>query len=222
VPKVRAWIGSCVAAIAILLATAQAYAAGTVQPHWYVTGILQFTLTPNYTSGYGSVPASFGTQATPSPGAGACLQACAVDFGTVEQGTTYLYKYAAHLNVVTNDPNGFYVYGEGAADFNQYSGSGSGNTMPLNGTLYYLPSTASGDTNTGYSSSYPFAVTGGSVSSVSYATAPTITYGTFPTPIINSGVASADLYQDYQMKVPYAATPGVGYYVWIVYTVVPK
>lgn len=219
----RAWIGSFVLAIAALLASAPVHAAGTVNVHWYVTGILKISLTPNYNSGYGPILATFGTPGTPAPGAGACLQGCAVDFGTVQQGSTYLYKYAAHLNVFSNDMSGFYVYAQGAADFNQYAGAGSGNTMALSGTLFYLPSSASGDSNTGFSASYPFNVTSGAVnpSSPSYTVAPTIAYGAYPAPIINSAAETADIYQDYQMKVPYNAT-NVGYYAWVVYTVVPK
>jgi hypothetical protein len=217
---VRAWIGSCVIAIvAALLATAQACADGTVTVHFYTTGILKFTLTPNYNSGYGTVPATFGTPPAPAPGVNACYQGCTVDFGNVQQGGTYLYKYAAHISVLSNDLNGFYVYGEGAADFTD----GSGNSMPLGQTLFYLPSGATTDPNTGYSPGLAFAVTNGTVNPVSPSpvTAPTITYSAFPAPMANSTVANNDFYQDYQIKVPSAAATST-YYVWIVYTVVPK
>ena len=217
----RAWIGSVslavFAAIAVLfpLDAAASTASSPTTVSWYMTPTLQFTLTPNYTSGYGSVPASFGTQATPVAGAGACLQGCSVDFGVVQQGKTYLYKYAAKLSVNTNDTNGYNVYGEGTADFSD----GSGNTMSLAQSLFFLPSVASGDTNTGFSPSYPFSVTSGTVNPT---TPPTITYAVYPAPIASVATAgTSNVYEDYQIKVPYSATVS-SYSAWIVYTVVAK
>jgi hypothetical protein len=220
---VRAWIGSCMAAVIILVsapAAAWAGATGSVTVKYSLTPTIKFTLTPNYTSGFGSVQAVFGTQPTPTYGSAACLQGCAVDFGTVEAGFTYLYKYAAHLNVTTNDTNGFYVYGEGAANMTD----GSGDTIQINQALYYLPSVASGDMNTGYSPGFPFQVTSGTVnpSSPSPTTAPTISYAAYPAPIITAASGgTTDLYQDYEFKVPYSAAAST-FYVWIVYTVVPR
>ena len=219
----RAWIGSL--AIAILIAAAAwcpataSSATSSVTLKWYGQAVVKFSLTPNYASGYGTVKAVFGTQPTPAPGPDACLAGCAVDFGGVMGGIDYLYKYAAHLNIQTNDVSGVNVYGEGAADF---TNTGDGSTQVLNQTLYYLPSVASGDTNTGFSPSLPFYQTAGSVSGNSFGTAPTITYATYPSPMAQtSSAATADLYYDYQLKVPGAATGGQ-YYVWIVYTVVAK
>lgn len=217
----RAWIGSgLLALLAAVLAGVPADAGtGTVNANWYVTGILKFTLTPNYNAGYGTVLATFGTQPAPSPGSGACLQGCSVDFGNVMQGSSYLYKYAAHLHVLTNDANGFNIYGEGAADFTD----GAGNTMPLSQSLFYLPSGATSDTNTGFSPGLAFNVTSGTVSpsTPSSSTAPAITYTTYPSPMYASSLGTNDYYQDYQLKVPYTAAT-VNYFVWIVYTVVPK
>ena len=218
----RAWIGSLAIAMLIALAVPAPANAGTAngsfEAKWYASAIVKFALTPNYSSGYGTVKAVFGTQPTPAPGPGACLSGCAIDFGSVMGGTNYLYKYAAHLNVVTNDPAGFNVYGEGAADFvNQADNS----TQTLNQSVYYLPSVASGDTNTGFSSSLPFYRTAGTVAGNSFATAPTITYATYPAPIASVSTSTSDLYYDYQLKVPGMATGGQ-YYVWIVYTVVAK
>lgn len=217
----RAWIGSCLFAIAaaalgILPAAAST---GTVNVNWYVTGVVRFTLTPNYNSGYGPVLATFGTAPAPSPGSNACLQGCVVDFGTVMQGSSYLYKYAAHLNVITNDGNGFNVYGEGAADFTD----GAGNTIPLTQSLYYLASSAAGDSNTGFSPGFAFNVTSGTVNPAAPgpAIAPTISYTTYPPPMFTSASASNDYYQDYELKVPYTAAAS-SYYAWIVYTVVPQ
>jgi hypothetical protein len=193
---------------------------GTVVVKYALLPTVKFTLTPNYNSGFGSVIATFGTQPAPTYGPNACLQGCSVDFGTVKAGSTYIYKYAAQIAVTTNDVNGFYVYGEGAADFTD----GGGNTIALNQSLYYVPSVASGDTNTGFSAGYPFSVTSGTVNpaSPSSTTAPTIAYSTYPAPIImNSSAGTTNLYQDYEFKVPFSAVAS-SYYVWIVYTVVPR
>jgi hypothetical protein len=218
---VRAWIGSWlfVLAAAALGALPAAASTGTVNVNWYVTGVVKFSLIPNYNSGYGPVLATFGTQPAPSPGANACLQGCVVDFGTVQQGSSYLYKYAAHLQVVTNDTNGFNVYGEGAADFTD----GAGDTMPLSQTLFYLPSGATSDSNTGFSPGLAFNVTSGSVTPAvpDPNTAPSIAYVAYPAPMFTSSAATNDFYQDYELKVPYSAA-AVNYFAWIVYTVVPQ
>lgn len=217
----RAWIGSWlfVLAAAVFGGVPAQAATGTVNVNWYVTGVVKLSLTPNYNSGYGPVLATFGTQPTPSPGSNACLKGCVVDFGTVKQGSTYLYKYAAHLAIITNDGNGFNVYGEGAADFTD----GGGNTMSLAETLFYLPSGAASDSNTGFSPGLAFNVTSGTVNPAvpDPSTAPTITYSTYPAPMFTSVKATNDYYQDYELKVPYSAA-AVSYYAWIVYTVVPQ
>jgi hypothetical protein len=220
---VRAWIGSLVIALIAALAMASpAPAAGTANATvaWYSQAVVQFTLTPNYSAGYGTIKAVFGTQPTPAPGTGACLNGCAIDFGTVTAGNDYLYKYAAHLHVITNDINGFNVYGEGAADFFNQTDSSS---VSLNQALFYLPSTSGGtDNNTGFSSSTPFFKTAGTVSGNSFSTTPTIAYTTYPAPVAaTTSNATTDLYYDYQLKVPGYATGG-SYYVWVVYTVVAK
>lgn len=218
----RARIGSCaiavLAAVAALLPSPARSATGSATVQWYAQAVVDMTLTPNYASGYGTVKAVFGTQPAPAPGPGACLQGCAVDFGNVLAGMNYLYKYATHLNVVTNDPNGFRVYGEGAADFTNTS---DGSSTLLNQTLYYLPSAATGDSNTGYSPAYPFARTAAAVSGNSFSTEPTIAYGSYPPPIATVLTNSSDLYYDFQLKVPATATAGQ-YYVWVVYTVVAQ
>lgn len=217
----RTWFGIAilVALLTGAAAPSAAQSSGTVAANWSSTPVVKFVLTPNYASGYGAVKAVFGTQPTPVAGPGACLQGCAIDFGNVLSGTDYLYKYAAHLNLNTNDVNGVNIYGEGAADF---TNTADGTTQALNQSVYYLPSVASGDTNTGFSASLPFYMTSQSVSGNSFSTAPTITYVAYPSPMASTTSAStADLYYDYQLKVPAAATAGQ-YYVWIVYTVVAK
>jgi len=219
---VRAWIGfGALALAAMLLGTRADAGTGPVKVQWYVTGILKFTLTPNYNTGYGPVPATFGTQPTPAPGAGACFQGCADDFGTVIQNGQYLYKYAAHLHVITNDVNGFQVYGEGSADFSD----GGSNSFPVNGSLYYLSSGATSDSNTGFTPSLEFFKTSGTVnpSTPVFGSAPTITYGAYPAPMFTSVAATNDYYQDYQLKVPATAPVSTSeYFVWVVYTVVPQ
>lgn len=220
----RAWIGSCVvvlaAAFAFAPASASPVSSGTVKVAWYTNAIISMTLTPNYNAGFGTVKATFGSQPAPSPGPGSCLNSCAVDFGAVEAGIDYIYKYAAHVNVTSNDTAGFNLYGEGAANFSD----GGANSMTLNQSLYWVPSVASGDGNTGFTSGYPFNVTGGVVNPVQPESGvpPTITYGSYPSPIVASTNENSDIYQDYELKVPIAAatTGTVNYYVWIVYTVV--
>lgn len=222
----RAWIGSCVAALtaALALSAPASASTGTVKLSWYTTAIIKLTLTPNYANGFGTVKATFGTQPPPVPGPGSCLDGCAVDFGAVEAGIGYLYKYAAHLNVSSNDASGFNLYGEGAANFSD----GGSNSMTLNQSLFWVPSVASGDTNTGYSAGYAFNVTSGAVNPAQPEPniPPTIAYGSYPSALISSSNPTADIYQDYELKVPMLAatssTGTVNYYCWIVYTVVPK
>lgn len=219
----RAWIGSLTIAILIALSVSPAAASssnGSVTVKWYEQAVVKFALTPNYSSGYGTVKAAFGAQPAPAPGSGACLQGCAIDFGNVLAGSDYLYKYAAHLNIQTNDVNGVNIYGEGAADFYNQNDASS---VSLNQAVYYLASTSGGtDSNTGFSAAYPFYRTSAAVSGNTYGTAPTVTYSTYPAPIaFTSSSAASDFYYDYQMKVPPTATTGA-YFVWIVYTVVPK
>lgn len=199
------------------LCAAPACAGGTVKVKWYVNAIVSMTLTPNYATPFGTVPASFTATPAPVPGPGSVgcqTYGCPVDFGAVEAGKDYLYRNAVQLAVSSNDPSGFRLYGEGTADFSD----GGTNTMTLNQTLYWLPSSPS---NTGYSAAYPFEVTSGTVTPGS---PPTITYATFPAPIETVAVASADVDQDYELKVPVTAATGstVDYSVWIVYTVVPS
>lgn len=219
----RGWMGVCVLLIAaVLLPVSRADAGtGTTKVQWYVTGILRFTLTPNYFNGYGTVPATFGSQPPASPGPGACLQGCAVDFGTVLQNGQYLYKYAAHLHIVTNDVSGFKVYGEGSADFSD----GGANAFPVTGSLYYLPSGPSSDSNTGYTPSFQFRKTSGTVNPAVpvFASAPAISYTSYPAAMFTSSSPTNDYYQDYQLKVPASAPVSAStYFVWVVYTVVPQ
>ena len=214
-------------AVALSFAGPRAFAAGTVSNQvninvkWQTLPHVVISLTPNYVNGFGQVVATIGTQPAPTHGPGASLGAGSVDFGNIEAGKNYIYKYAAHLNVVTNDPNGVNVYGEGAADFTNNTDSTS---IPISQAVYYLTSTsgAPADTNTGFSPGTPFMKTGGVVSGGGYAGPPaTIAYTVYPAPIATSVTANSDFYWDFQLKPPPTATSGQ-YYVWIVYTVVAK
>ena len=193
----------------------------TVNVTWRPPPIVHFTLVPNYASGYGSVIATFGTQPTPTSGPGASLQGGTVDFGTTLAGDTYLYKYAAELEVTTNDNNGFLIYGEAATVLMNNT---TGLPAPSGNWLYYLPSTASGDTNTGFTPGVPFLQTSGTVGGNTSDSAPppgaTITYTSYPSAIAQSAAANGNFYYDYQFKVPPTITTGGNFYMWIVYTVV--
>lgn len=205
---------------ALAVAPVQTRAQNTVQVKWSTAPVVKMSLTPNYYSGFGAIKATFGTPTAPQTGPDATLDGGSVDFGPVLAGTAYLYKYAVHVNVQTNDPGGFYVYGEGAADFYNTADS---TTTPISQTLYFLNSTSgtTPDTNTGFSPGLPFQRSGGMVSNNGQFTMPSITYGGYPAPINVASTMNGDLYYDYQLKTPPTATGGL-YYVWIVYTVVPR
>jgi hypothetical protein len=214
-------MGAIFAATAMMLVLSPAGAAtatGTVNVTWHQLPIINFTLTPNYYTGYGAVLATFGTQPAPTHGPGATgVGAGTVDFGKAISGDTYLYKYAAHLHITTNDSNGFLIYGEAAEVLTNNSDS----SVYPGQYLYYVPSGASSDSNTGFTPGLPFAQTGGAVSggTDSIANPATITYVSYPGAIALSPTPNNDFYYDYQFKVPDTATGG-NYYLWIVYTVV--
>jgi len=209
-------IFAATAMVAVLSPAGAVTATGNVTVEWHQLPIIHFTLTPNYYSGYGSVIATFGTQPAPTHGPGASQGGGSVDFGKTLAGDTYLYKYAAQLTVTTNDPNGFDVYGEAATEIQNSSDS----TMYPTQALYYLPSGASSDSNTGFTPGIPFAQTSGVVTGGNnVATPASIAYVTYPAPVAQSSSANANFYYDYEFKVPPTATNG-NYFVWIVYTVV--
>lgn len=216
-------MGAALAIAAAIAALAPAAAAGpsaNAIVKWDTQAIISVTLKPNYYTGYGQVKAVFGTQPAATHGPLATgVGTGDVDFGNVLSGTDYLYKYAAEVNVTTNDPNGFKLYGEGAADF-QASSGGSGTQM-LSSTLFYATSGATSDSNTGFTPGLPFYATAGAAAG-GYAGPDTIAYGgVYPgTPVANSAAATGIFYYDYLLKVPSTITTGGDYYVWIVYTVV--
>ena len=215
-------MGAIFAATAMMLVFSPAdavTATGSARIEWHQLPVINFTLTPNYYTGYGAVIATFGTQPAPTHGPGATgVGAGTVDFGKTISGDTYLYKYAAHIHVTTNDSNGFDVYGEAAAVLTNNSDS----SVYPGQYLYYVQSGASSDSNTGFTPGLPFAQTSGSVSGGNVdapGSPPTITYTTYPNPVAQSSLANNDYYYDYQFKVPGTATGG-NYFLWIVYTVV--
>lgn len=211
-------IFAATALMAVLSPAGAATATGTVNVEWHALPVINFTLTPNYNTGYGSVLATFGTQPAPTTGPGASYKGGTVDFGNTISGDTYLYKYAAHLHITTNDPAGFLVYGEAAAVL---ANNSNGDTYPGQ-YLYYLNSGATSDSNTGFTPGLPFTQTSGVVSGGNIdlvGSPPTITYMSYPMPVAQSVSPNNDLYYDYQFKVPGTATAG-SFYIWIVYTVV--
>jgi hypothetical protein len=110
---------------------------GSVKLTWKVLPLIQLTITPNYQTGFGPQGGS-GSGSTPAPGPGAVLNGGVVDFGNqVVQGFSYLYKFAAQAKVTSNDASGFTVYAEGSSDIQDTTVAG---TIPLNQTLFWLPS----------------------------------------------------------------------------------
>lgn len=217
-------VAFAVVAFATALVPAGAQSSAPMHVKWSTQAVVHMSLTPNYFTGFGQVKAAFGTQPAPThgPNAGPAVGQGDVDFGNIIAGINYIYKYATHINVTTNDSNGFKLYGEGAAQFVNSTDSTSTN---LNSTLFYVNSTSGSpaDTNTGFSPGLPFQNTSGIVTGGSYNSAASINYGgSYPSqPVANSAIPSQDLYYDYLLKVPVTATPGL-YFVWVVYTVVPN
>ena len=207
---------SAASALAISLVPFAAPAANNVTIKWHGQMLVSMSVTPNYSAGYGAILSKFGGgNPTPQTGPGA---PAAVDFGPVLSGDSYLYKFAAHVKVTTNDPGGFNLYGEGTADFIAVSGGGN---APLGSTLFYVNSVAGGnDTNNGFNApAYPFQKTSGAVSG---GPPPTINYGgVYPSPISTTSTPLADFYEDYLLKVPPTAV-SAAYTIWVVYTVVPQ
>jgi hypothetical protein len=213
------WLLVTAMGIATLAPASASVAARTTTVQWMATSIVRMSLTPNYNAGYGSIRAAFGSQPAPTHGADApSVGSGAVDFGSVLAGDAYIYRYAAHVNVFTNSATGFNLYGEGAADFFNQSDSTS---TPISQTVFYVNSTASGDANTGFTPGLPFQKTTAPVTGGGFATAPSINYGGYPSPVASPNTPAGDFYYDYELKVPPTATGGA-YFVWIVYTVVPQ
>ena len=222
-------VGAAFAFTAFAAAFVPAAASGPSVPvtmKWNTQALVSMSLTPNYFTGFGQVKGVFGAQPAPThgPNAGPGIGQGDIDFGNVLSGTNYLYKYAAHVNVQTNDPGGFKLYGEGAANFYNTT---DGTSMPISSSLFYVTSTSGSpaDANNGFTPGLPFQNTNGIVTPAqpNPVATPAINYGgTYPSsPVATSLNSIGDFYYDYLLKVPPTATQGQ-YFVWIVYTVVAQ
>ncbi|GAC1573472.1 MAG: hypothetical protein NVS3B7_04810 [Candidatus Elarobacter sp.] len=118
-------------------AYAQPASNGAAQLKYKVLPTVKASVVPNYLSGYGP-SGGFGSGVTPAVGPAASFQGGTVDFGNVVVGYQYLYKYAAQVNVQTNDSAGFIVYAEGATDLNGSNPVPTPASFPLATTLYWL------------------------------------------------------------------------------------
>ncbi len=213
------------AATALLLTTAPAFAGGTpstgsAQLKYKVLATVRAQVIPNYMTGFGPSGGS-GSGSTPAPGPAAVLNGGTVDFGSAVVGYQYLYKYAAQINVQTNDNAGFVVYAEGATDLNGSNPVPTPATFPLAQTLFWLVNSSG---NTPYSSATSFNRTSGTpiglngVNGIDYS-------GTGGIPSAGSAVwssaAPGNLSRgfDYQLRLS-GATPISQFDVYIVYTVV--
>jgi hypothetical protein len=122
---------------------------GAAEATWHVLPTLTTAITPNYQSGFGPQGGT-GSGSTPAVGASAVLDGGYVDFGTVVAGYNYLYKYAAQVQVKTNDNSGFKVFAEGSADF---YGTTTMTTQPMNSVLFWA---LSGTGNSPFTAATPF------------------------------------------------------------------
>ncbi|GAC1621282.1 MAG: hypothetical protein NVS4B13_12050 [Candidatus Elarobacter sp.] len=218
-------MGRLTAAAAMLLAAATlpqpitAGALGSAQLKYKVLPTLKAQVVPNYQSGFGP-SGGLGSGLTPAVGPNAFLQGGTVDFGNVVVGYQYLYRYAAQVNVQTNDSAGFVVYGEGATDLNGSNPVPTPATYPIFSTLYWLPANAS---NSPYTAATSFnrttgAPLAGGANGIDYSGV-----GGVPSPmsVVWSSMTSGNLVQgfDYQLRLS-GAVPPSQFNVYIVYTVI--
>ncbi len=191
---------------------------GSARVNYKILPYVKAQVTPNYKTGFGPT-GGLGSGSTPAAGSGAVLDGGTVDFGNVVVGYQYLYKYAAQVNVQTNDTAGFVVYAEGATDLNGSNPVPSPATFPLFETLYWLVDSAA---NTAFSPATSFsATTSGTPLGVNGANG--ITYP--GSPPMSSSVWSSSTPgsltegYDYQLHLS-GAMPISQFNVYIVYTVV--
>lgn len=215
------------AAAALLLATVTprfAFAAGTAatgsaQLNYKILPTVKAQVIPNYSSGFGPT-GGLGSGVTPAVGPSAVLNGGTVDFGNVVVGYQYLYKYAAQVQVQTNDNAGFVVYGEGATDLNGSNPVPAPSTYPIFSTLYWLRSSAS---NSPFSPGTSFNKTGGNPIAGGSGGIDYTGTGGLPSPmsVVWSSPTSGNLVQgfDYQLRLP-GAIPASQFNVYIVYTVI--
>jgi hypothetical protein len=214
-----------IAAFAALAAVAAGTAAhasgvpaqGSARVNYHILPSVKAQVIPNYQSGFGPT-GGLGSGSTPAVGSGAVLDGGTVDFGSVVVGYQYLYKYAAQVNVQTNDASGFIVYAEGATDLNGSNPVPSPTTYPLFQTLYWLPSSTA---NSAFSPATSFNTTTGTPIGVNGANG--ISYaGTPPgASIVWNSLTSGSLTEgyDYQLRLS-SAMPASQFNVYIVYTVI--
>jgi len=138
------------AALAVGASSDASPPSGAAKATWHVTPAINASVTPNYQTGFGPQGGT-GSGASPAPGSAAVQNGGYVDFGTLVAGYQYVYKYAARVNVTTNDANGFKVFAEGTSEF-----VGSTATLDMNSVLYWMLSSSS---NTQYSPATPFSTT---------------------------------------------------------------
>lgn len=212
------------AAAALLLtaatpAFASAASLGSAQLKYKINPTVRAQVIPNYASGFGPI-GGLGSGSTPAAGAGAVLGGGTVDFGNVVVGYQYLYKYAAQVNVQTNDAAGFIVYGEGATDLNGSNPVPAPATFPLAQTLFWLVSSAS---NSPFSPAHTFNRTGGVAIAGGSGGIDYSGTGGSPPPLatIWSNASSGNVSQGYDYQLRLSGTiPASQFNVYIVYTVI--
>ena len=192
---------------------------GSAMLNYKILPTVKAQVIPNYLSGYGP-SGGLGSGVTPTPGPNASLQGGTVDFGNVVVGYQYLYKYAAQVNVQTNDSAGFVVYAEGATDFNGSNPVPAPPTYPIFSTLYWLASTAS---NTPFSPATSFNKTGGNPIAGGSGGIDYSGTGGVPSPmsVVWKNLTAGNLSQgfDYQLRLS-GSVPASQFNVYIVYTVI--
>jgi hypothetical protein len=201
-----------------LAAGAQA-TSGSAHLTYKVIPFVQAQVVPNYASGFGVTSTSgYGSSTTPATGSTAVLDGGQVDFGNAVAGYNYLYKYAAEVNVNTNDLAGFVVYAEGATDLNGSNPVPSPSTYPIFQTLFWLVSSSA---NTPFSSASSFNKTTGTPlgtngsGGISYSGTPSA--GSMVWNSLTDGTLTQGY--DYQLRLS-DAIPISQFNVYIVYTVI--
>jgi hypothetical protein len=201
------------------IASASGASLGSAQIKYKINPTVRAQVIPNYASGFGPI-GGLGSGSTPAVGAGAVLGGGTVDFGNVVVGYQYLYKYAAQVNVQTNDAAGFIVYGEGATDLNGSNPVPTPATFPLAQTLFWLISSG---TNSPFTPAHTFnrtagAAIAGGAGGIDYSG----TGGT-PSPLatISSNATAGNVTQGYDYQLRLSGTiPASQFNVYIVYTVI--
>ena len=192
---------------------------GSAKLTYKVLPTVKAQVIPNYAAGYGP-QGGLGSGATPTPGPNAVANGGTVDFGNVVVGYQYIYKYAAQVNVQTNDTAGFVVYAEGATDLNGSNPVPSPATYPIFSTLYWLPSNSS---NSPFSPAQSFNKTNGTpiaggANGIDYSGS-----GGVPPAMsvvwTNSTAGSVTQGYDYELRLS-GAMPASQFNVYIVYTVI--